>query len=379
MSPKASPPNASPQERKSPEEAAPSTASIAGAGVIANAEFEAGVTAKAPRGDDTGGPSRKTVVVRPSQADIDAGVATSVREYMEALVPSVQEDLTAFLKQRSGFTGTLADSPPLEISAGAQKSLKNFREPWNMQSCLESLNSTQIYEASGNVFWLDVLGTKFGDLELHDADVTWRRLLEDGAALWSEEALLSSCDEAQYRRFIFPGYLPAVLANTSHVESTLKSGACHFSRLCVLGGHSIIYSWYQALADALAGGVDSRVWKLYEAGMTATIRLRLTTSHTQVPTDAHVCSETIRASHMAGSCDLFNFVKRVATIPEVVHKGTSAEKMRKVLDGLGIQYKCKAVDKTVAMGIMALLPVVGDDRCMKSLAPLRECFPKSHK
>ena len=208
MSPKASPPKASPQcgqKRKSPEEAAPSTASIAGAGVTANAEAEAGVTAKAPRlrGDDTGGPSRKTVVVRPSQADIDAGVATSVREYMEALVPSVQADLTAFLKQRSGFTGTLADSPPLEISAGAQKSLKNFREPWSMQSCLESLNSTQIYEASGNVFWLDVLGTKFGDLELHDADVTWRRLLDDGAALWSEEAFLSSCDEAQYRRFIF--------------------------------------------------------------------------------------------------------------------------------------------------------------------------------
>ena len=244
----------------------------------------------------------------------------------------MQADLTVFLKKKdAGFTGILADSPPLEISAGAQKSLKNFREPWNMQSCLESLNSTQIYEASGNVFWLDVLGTKFGDLELHDADVTWRRLLDDGAALWSDEAFLSSCDEAQYRRFIFPGYLPAVLANPSHVESTLKSGACHFSRLCVLGGHSIIYSWYQALADALAGGVDSRVWKLYEAGMTATIRLRLTTSHTQVLTDAHVWSETMLARNL----------------------------MMTVHHCLGILSKCKAVDKGAAMGIMALLKLPG--------------------
>ena len=188
-----------------------------------------------------------------------------------------------------------------------------------MQHCMASLSSTQIYEASGNIFWLDVLGTKFGEHELIDADVTWRRLL-DGAALWGEEAFLSSCDDAQYRRFIFPGYLPAVIANTSHVEATLKSGACHFSKLCVLGGHSLIYAWYQALADALAGGEDSRVWKLYEAGMTATIRLRLTTSHTQVLADAHVWSETIRTSHMAGSCDLLNFVKRVATMPEVVKK-----------------------------------------------------------
>ena len=142
----------------------------------------------------------------------------------------------------------------------------------------------------------------------------------------------------------------------------------------MLGGHSIIYSWYQALADALAGGVDSRVWKLYEAGMTATIRLRLTTSHTQVLTDAHVWSETIRGSHMAGTCDLFTFVKRVATIPDV--KGKSIEKMKQVLEDLGILYKCKPVDKNAAMGIKALSPVVGDDRCMKALAPLRENFPK---
>ena len=50
---------------------------------------------------------------------------------------------------------------------------------------------------------------------------------------------------------------------------------------------------------------------------------------------------------MAGTCDLFNFVsKRVATILDVVHKGTSGEKMtamRKVLDVLGIQYKSRCM------------------------------------
>lgn len=165
----------------------------------------------------------------------------------------------------------------------------------------------------------------------------------------------------------------------------MKSNARHFNKLCVLGGHAIIYSWYMALADAFQEGLtstgegpsdSSRVWKLYEAGMTATIRLRLTTSHTQVLTDAHVWSETIRATHMSSSCDLLNFVKRLTMIPEVVQKGTSVEKTRKVLADLGVQYRCKQVDKNIAMGIMVLIPVVSDVACMQALSPLRELFPK---
>jgi len=107
----------------------------------------------------------------------------------------------------------------------------------------------------------------------------------------------------------------------------VKSKACHFNELCCLGGHCMIYSWYVALADALQGGSTpnanntSRIWKLYEAGMTANIRLRLTTSHTQVLTDAHVWSEAIRATHMSGCGDLLNFVR--PTIAEKAGAGSA--------------------------------------------------------
>ena len=334
---------------------------------------DAGLTAKG--GDACQAPTK------PSQSDIDAGIAIPVKEYMKAFIPYVQTQLTAFLKQKdSRFAGALAESPPFQISQDAQKAFKNFREPWQMCNCLNALTSTQLYEASGNVFWLNVLGTKFGEYDLADAEVTWHRL-HDAAAIWSEEAFVSSCEDPHYRRFIFPGYLPAAIANTSHIEAMVKSKACHFKALCVLGGHAIIYAWYVALADAFqagstAQGEDSRIWKLYEAGMTATIRLRLTTSHTQVLTDAHVWSETIRATHLSGSCDLLNFVKRLKMIPEVMQKGTSVEKLRQVLAHLGIQYRCKPVDKGIAMGVMALIPVVNDAACMQALSPIRELFPK---
>lgn len=103
---------------------------------------------------------------------------------MEALIPYVQAQLTAFLKQQKGspVAGLLTEAPPFQISEDAKKASKNFREPWQMKNCLASLSSTQLYEASGNVFWLDVLGTKFGECDLTDAEVTWHRL-RDAAAL----------------------------------------------------------------------------------------------------------------------------------------------------------------------------------------------------
>ena len=84
----------------------------------------------------------------------------------------------------------------------------------------------------------------------------------------------------------------------------IKAKANHFNKLCVLAGHALVFSWYQAMADALNDNENKRKFtQLYEAGMTAIIRLRLTTSHTQVLTDAHTWSEIARASSQAGSSD----------------------------------------------------------------------------
>ena len=41
-----------------------------------------------------------------------------------------------------------------------------------------------------------------------------------------------------------------------------------------------------------------------------------------------------------------------------------------------MQYNCKPVDKSLAMAINSVLPIIKDKACMKSLGPLRELFPK---
>ena len=124
-----------------------------------------------------------------------------------------------------------------------------------------------------------------------------------------------------------------------------------------------------ALAVAITKGADFRIWNLFEAGTAATIHLRLTTSHTQVLIDALVWSETIRATHMSNSCGILNFVEETAMVPEVLQEGTSVEKMRQLLAHLGVQVRSRPVDKSIAMGVLALVPVVSDDACMQSPPP----------
>ena len=113
---------------------------------------------------------------------------------MKELVPYVQDRLLALLKTSGAFEWTLAEAPPLEITGDAKKAFKNFREPWVMKNCLVGLTSTQLYEASGNIFWLDILGTQFGEHVMGDDEVTWRQL-EEGMSLWGEDAFISSCDD----------------------------------------------------------------------------------------------------------------------------------------------------------------------------------------
>ena len=131
----------------------------------------------------------------------------------------------------------------------------------------------------------------------------------------------------------------------------IKAKANHFNKLCVLAGHALVFSWYQTMADALYANDLVKVMQLYEAGMTAIIRLRLTTSHTQVLTDAHTWSEVARASSHAGSSDFFDFVKRLSTIPDVVRwKGQGDGTVENILKEFGDSVQCQTGGQDLGHG-----------------------------
>ena len=112
-------------KRKTPEEE--ETTYVAGPARAAKTEpkdanLDAGSAAK---GGNTGfqqagltanSGERKTPT-KPSQRDIDSGVAIQVKEYMKALIAYVHAGLTAFLRQKDpDFKGILAEVKTFEIS-----------------------------------------------------------------------------------------------------------------------------------------------------------------------------------------------------------------------------------------------------------------------
>ena len=63
----------------------------------------------------------------------------------------------------------------------------------------------------------------------------------------------------------FPAYLPTAVTSLSHIEGMIKAKANHFSKLCLLAGHALVFSWYQTMADALYANDLVKVMQLYEA------------------------------------------------------------------------------------------------------------------
>ena len=155
-----------------------------------------------------------------------------------------------------------------------------------MANCVRALSTTQLYEASGNVFWLDPSETQFDWHTIPEPEITWAQL-DEGTALWTDAAFLASSENEQYRRYIFPQFCLAVTASTPHLEKCAEQGVCCFHWLCLGAGHGLLFSYYEALLNAIEQGDDAKLERLYEAGLTATIRLRLTTSFAQLLADAH--------------------------------------------------------------------------------------------
>ena len=105
---------------------------------------------------------------------------------------------------------------------------------------------------------------------------------------------------------MFPGYLVAATETFVVLDG--------YSWI-MTAGHGVLWSWFEAIAEALAAGDDIRITKLWEAGLTASIRLRVTRDPDQVVVDNHVHAETMRSTHKVDSTDIHDFIQKF--IPNV--------------------------------------------------------------
>ena len=77
----------------------------------------------------------------------------------------------------------------------------------------------------------------------------------------------------------------------------------------------MIYSWWLELYQAAVDNDWRRVKKLYEAGLTITIRVRVGPSISQIVMDSISWSESVRTLSDAGSDSLLVTVQRYLAVP----------------------------------------------------------------
>ena len=160
-------------------------------------------------------------------------VAEGSRRYMKLLIPYVHTELPKFL-QAKGVLNTDEPMParrPLHIDSA---DMRSFKESWNPTNCHTSLHQTLMYEAGGNLCWID------GEVE--------------NQALPTEDPPLKWMPEFEESGFYsFKGRVKFPVVMECHVEKPFDQAA-YPTTVLPIGGHAYLYAWYysawKALGDA---------------------------------------------------------------------------------------------------------------------------------
>ena len=177
----------------------------------------------------------------------------------------------------TGF-GELHHLPPIDIQKNndtdpAIGGCTAFKETWNIERCLQSLESTGKYSAAGSIWWFDLVGaavvvqgrTLF--VALPD-----RTAVDAASVLFDEAAFNASDVKKDKRRHDFPGVLPTLCNGLPDAQKALQSkgaiGAPTFKNLPLVAAHPVILAFFEAVLDCMLSPKTSeklRLKKLFEA------------------------------------------------------------------------------------------------------------------
>ena len=145
------------------------------------------------------------------------------------------------------------------------------------------------------------------------------------------------------------------------------------------GGHSVCWSFYAAIDEALEAGDTRRLRLLWEVSNQVQVRLRLNPSPHQLVLDRLSLSDELRITSLGGGtqsffemcCDVFN-LPSVAADPKI-----SCPKFVSCLKEYGILYKGKAVDKPMGHAMLACMVFALDGKSREAVRLMERVDPKS--
>ncbi len=284
---------------KGPEEPA-AAAEVVPAGRVSGG---GGAASSGPAIDGSGRPK----VPLPSAAPAGA----CARQYMRSICPWVLRELPRFMQAHSD-TGNaeMHARQPLTICQGP---LSSFKEPWDPRHCEESLFRTGLYEAGGNVAWID-------------PEVAAEEASDDPSWAWVWEYAVTGFEAVAYGegtdcRIRFPIGLETYWEH-------YQPNADFPVGLKLLTAHGHLWSWYVAVFRGLGDGEVKRVLALYECALTATVTTRIDVRKEALARDALLYSERVREDAKTLVINFVTFADKLQLITGGRHDLQALQKMK---------------------------------------------------
>ena len=241
-----------------------------------------------------------------------------------------------------GETTALHQYLPLNIKASIthEADMASFQSPWDAILCKSSLNTTGLYQAGGNLMWLNP--NPHG--QCPSPPLCWAQVYELQKNLFEpcgEKAKLTTCG-----RIVFPETLHAYITDMGQLECAAAAGESQFP---LLAGQGLVMAWWVAMFEALHVGADQQVAALWQCALTTTIQLHLESDVVKLMKASSQLSESLKlcGAHLT---DTFpSFVAKLARTGMTLE----ASKVNQ-LRATGLRFNGAPINKTMvaAAGLM---------------------------
>lgn len=193
---------------------------------------------------------------------------------MRGIIASASHDLRRHMAEDTAAFAAFADVPlhehePLEIKATASdRELLSYKPPWKHEAAQTSLANTGLYEASGNLFWVNPFPASAQATVCAGETPPWSAVMGMSDAFRPDDAATFKQPDATAReKRISPGHVGAPCLDVGGFDKATFKGT-----LQLVTGHPVIYGWYVAMREALSRGDNRWIASLVQAAVTVTLR-----------------------------------------------------------------------------------------------------------
>ena len=259
----------------------------------------------------------------PSFPDEDRIHEVSVKQLMRRVVPWVNQAMPEYLCENGVITDKAPMNQHLPLEIQSTGDVVSYKEVWHPERCAQSLRQTNLYEAGGNLCWVDpaVVQSSLGPEEsipVEDPSYTW---LRDYAKTAFQVEKLTTDNGNAYERIRFPAALDTYLGTPPGDKEYPK-------QIFLMAGHALVWAWYHASWHALSTQSCQEVKLLYECALCTTVCIRVCNDLREIAEVSVKSSKRVRQEAEVLVDTFLTFGKKVAlmstgkpNLKELVAKG----------------------------------------------------------